>query len=66
MSVIVHTFIKNVYPLPADQSWSNFMCNNVEGAVGVGKGTESIKFWDRLIQNCGYHGNEKLPKTNNG
>ena len=45
---------------PVGQSWSNFMCN----INGVGKGC--IRFWSRLDQNSGFHGNRKPPLTYNG
>ena len=35
------------------------------GRGGVGAG-DCIMFWGRLVQNCGYHGNQKLPLTYNG
>ena len=45
---------------PVGQSWSNFMCS----ITGVGKGC--IRFWGRLDQNSGFHGNRKPPLTYNG
>ena len=45
---------------PVGQSLSNFMCST----IGVGKGC--IRFWGRLDQNPGFHGNRKPPLTNNG
>ena len=35
-----------------------------EASLGWGKGC--IKFWDRLDQNSGFHGNRKRPLTYNG
>ena len=46
--------------MPVGQSWSNFMCS----ITGVGKGC--IRFWGRLDQNSGFHGNQKPPLTYNG
>ena len=45
---------------PVGQSWSNFMCS----ITGVGEGC--IRFWGRLDQNSGFHGNRKPPLTYNG
>ena len=45
---------------PVGQSWSNFMCS----IIGGGKGC--IRFWGRLDQNSGIHGNRKPPLTYNG
>ena len=45
---------------PVGQSWSNFMCS----IIGVGEG--SVRFWGRLDQNSGFHGNRKPPLTYNG
>ena len=45
---------------PFGQSWSNFMCS----IIGVGKGC--IRFWGRLDQSSGFHGNRKSPLTYNG
>ena len=45
---------------PANQPWSNFMCS----ITGVGKGC--IRFWGRLDQNSGVHGNRKPLLTYNG
>ena len=45
---------------PVGQSWSNFMCS----ISGVGKGC--IRFWGRLDQNSGVHGNRNPPLTYNG
>ena len=44
---------------PFGQSWSNFVC----GITRVGKGC--IRFWCRLDQNSGVHGNRKPPLTYN-
>ena len=35
-----------------------------EASLGWGKGC--IRFWDRLDQNSGFHGNRKHPLTYNG
>ena len=35
-----------------------------EASLGWGKGC--IRFWDRLDQNCGFHGNRKRPLTYSG
>ena len=45
---------------PVGQSWSNFMCS----ITGLGEGC--IRFWGRLEQNCGFHGNRNPPLTYNG
>ena len=45
---------------PVGQSWSNFMCS----ITGWGKGC--IRFWSRLDQKSGFHGNRKPPLTYNG
>ena len=45
---------------PVGQSCSNFMCS----IIGVGE--RLIRFWDRLDQNYGFHGNRKSPLTCNG
>ena len=45
---------------PVSQSWSNFMCS----IIGMGK--RCIRFWGRLDQNSGFHGNRKPPLTYNG
>ena len=42
---------------PVGQSWSNHMCS----IIGWGKGC--IRFWGRLDQNSGFHGNRKPPLT---
>ena len=45
---------------PASQPRSNFMCS----ITGVGE--SCIRFWGRLDQNSGFHGNRKPPLTYNG
>ena len=45
---------------PVGQSWSNFMCS-ITGWRKV-----CIRFWGRLDQNSGFHGNRKPPLTYNG
>ena len=45
---------------PVGQSWSNFTCS----ITGVGKGC--MRFWGRLDQNSGFHGNRKPLLTYNG
>ena len=34
--------------------------------ASLGRGKGCIRFWGRSDQNCGYHGNRKLPLTYNG
>ena len=45
---------------PFGQSWSNFICS----ITGVGK--RLLRFWGRLDQNSGFHGNRNLPLAYNG
>ena len=53
-------FQTGIFLKPVGQSWSKFMCS----ITGWGKGC--IRFWGRLDQNSGFHGNRKLPLTYNG
>ena len=60
MIILVHTF-EQIYL----QGQRADFCQSISlASLGWGKGC--IRFWGRLAQNCGYHGNRKLPLTYNG
>ena len=59
-SVIVHTF-KLEYLWSELANLDQILC---VASLGWGKGC--IRFWDRLDQNSGFHGNRKPPLTYNG
>ena len=59
-SVVVHTF-KLEYLWSQLANLDQILC---VASLGWGKGC--IRFWDRLDQNSGFHGNRKLPLTYNG
>ena len=58
--VVVHTFEQ----LYLQDQLANFSQILSVASLGWGKGC--IRFWGRSDQNCGYHGNRKLPLTYNG
>ena len=58
MTKILH-FWTSISLRPVGQSWSNFICS-----INVWKAC--IRFWGRLDQNSGVHGNRKPPLTYNG
>ena len=59
-SIVVHTFEQRYLQ---DQS-ANF--SQILSVASLGRGKCCIRFWGRSDQNCGYHGNRKLPPTYNG
>ena len=59
-SVVVHTF-KLEYLWSQLANLDQILC---VASLGWGKGC--IRFWGRLDQNSGYHGNRKAPLTYNG
>ena len=59
-SVVVHTF-KLEYLW---SQWANFDHILCVASLGWGKGC--IRFWGKLDQNSGFHGNRKPPLTYNG
>ena len=59
-SVVVHTF-KPAYLWSQLANLDQILC---VGSLGWGKGC--IRFWGRLDQNSGFHGNRKPPLTYNG
>ena len=59
-SVVVHTF-KPVYLWSQLANLDQILC---VASLGWGKGC--IRFWGRLDQNSGFHGNRKPPLTYNG
>ena len=58
--VVVHTFEQKCL----QDQLTNFSQILSVASLGWGKGC--FKFWGRSDQNCGYHGNRKLPLTYNG
>ena len=59
-SVVVHTF-------KLEYLWSHSAnLDQILYAASLGWGKGCIKFWGRLDQNSGFHGNRKLPLAYNG
>ena len=59
-SVVVHTF-------KLEYLWSQFAnLDQILCVASLGWGKGCIRFWDRLDQNSGYHGNRKPPLIYNG
>ena len=59
-SVVVHTF-KLEY---LRRQWANL--DQILCVASLGRGKSCIRFWGRLDQNSGFHGNRKPPLTYNG
>ena len=53
-SIVVHIFEQK------------YLQDQILSVASLGSGKGCITFWGRSDQNCGYHGNRKLPLTYNG
>ena len=51
---------------PHFRTWIHHISDHIICVASLGLGKGCIRFWGRLDQNFGFHGNRKLQLTNNG